>query len=189
MRKLGSGICCKSAVFVALLVCSWTAAVQSAPANTGLEGYWAAQDSVILVEIVDDQLRGRLVAMVDAVYQKDEERGIPGQPRLDDLNPDHSLQSRPLAGLELFQNIQLDGSKWKGKIYDPGSGNTYSATVRLSRDGSELLMRGYIGISLLGRTVTYERIKACSSALRNMLEQFDLAEVCSRAPSSKDPQS
>ncbi|MBN1327649.1 MAG: DUF2147 domain-containing protein, partial [Candidatus Cloacimonetes bacterium] len=49
------------------------------------------------------------------------------------------------------------GYKWKGgTIYDPESGKTYSCTMKLS--GDQLEIRGFIGISLLGRTEVWSRI-------------------------------
>ena len=50
-------------------------------------------------------------------------------------------------------------TKWEnGTIYDPKSGNTYSCTMEL--DGPDKLkVRGYIGISLIGRTDVWTRVR------------------------------
>jgi len=47
---------------------------------------------------------------------------------------------------------------WKGgSVYDPGNGRTYRGTIRM--DGEDrLLLRRFIGISLLGRTTTWIRV-------------------------------
>ena len=48
---------------------------------------------------------------------------------------------------------QFDG----GKILDPLSGKIYSCKARLSPDGRRLTMRGYMGVSLLGRSQSWLR--------------------------------
>jgi uncharacterized protein (DUF2147 family) len=46
---------------------------------------------------------------------------------------------------------------WEGgKIYDPKKGSTYSCTIRM-KDVNTLEVRGYIGISLIGRTDVWTR--------------------------------
>ena len=48
--------------------------------------------------------------------------------------------------------------RWAGgMIYDPNSGNTYKGTMRLV-DRNTLKLRGYIGISLFGRSDTWTRV-------------------------------
>jgi uncharacterized protein (DUF2147 family) len=58
-----------------------------------------------------------------------------------------------LIGSQIIQGFQFSGGNlWKnGKIYDPDSGKTYSAKATLISP-TELDLRGFIGISLLGRT-------------------------------------
>ena len=80
-----------------------------------------------------------------------------GKPKTDQLNPDASLRNRPELGLELLKDFAYDGDKTyeNGTIYDPKSGKTYSCKMTLN--GNKLKIRGYIGISLLGRTETWTR--------------------------------
>ena len=51
---------------------------------------------------------------------------------------------------------QADGRWVGGRIYDPNSGKTYKGTIR-QVDGNTLKFRGYVGISLFGRTETWKR--------------------------------
>lgn len=76
-----------------------------------------------------------------------------GKPKTDIHNPDASLRSRPDCGLPILGGFtqNSDGSWGGGWVYDPESGNTYKSNMHVGDDG-RLHVRGYIGISLLGRT-------------------------------------
>ena len=79
-------------------------------------------------------------------------------PGKDTKNPNSALQKRDLLGVELLTNFSFDdGTYSDGKIYDPESGKTYDCKMTLA--GDKLKVRGYVGISLFGRTEIFERIK------------------------------
>lgn len=82
-----------------------------------------------------------------------------GKPKVDDNNPDVSKRSRPAIGLQIISNFTYDGkNEWTGgKIYDPESGDTYKCHLWLDEKG-DLNVRGYAGISLIGRTEKWKRI-------------------------------
>ena len=81
-----------------------------------------------------------------------------GKQRLDGNNPDKVKQSNPIMGLVMLKGFKFDGDdEWKGgDIYDPESGKTYSSYIYL-KDKNTLKVRGYVGISLFGRTETWAR--------------------------------
>ncbi|HEV2354919.1 MAG TPA: DUF2147 domain-containing protein [Puia sp.] len=82
-----------------------------------------------------------------------------GRPMADKKNPDAAKQGRPLLGLQLLMGFRFDEDQWDGgQIYDPESGKTYSCTLSL-RDPNTLKVRGYVGISLFGRTEIWTRTK------------------------------
>jgi uncharacterized protein (DUF2147 family) len=55
--------------------------------------------------------------------------------------------------------VSGDPLSWQGgQILDPDSGNVYSAKLSESADGKTITVRGFIGISLLGRTQTWRRV-------------------------------
>lgn len=82
-----------------------------------------------------------------------------GKPKLDKFNPDPALKSRPKLNLEVLKDFDYDGDNVyeNGTIYDPKNGKTYSCKMTLK--GDLLKVRGYIGISLLGRTENFTRVK------------------------------
>jgi uncharacterized protein (DUF2147 family) len=81
-----------------------------------------------------------------------------GKQRMDANNPDRAKQSNPIIGLLMLTGFKFDGDdEWKGgDIYDPESGKTYSSYLFL-KDKNTLKVRGYVGISLFGRTETWTR--------------------------------
>jgi len=77
--------------------------------------------------------------------------------RKDFKNPDESLKNREVLGIELLTGFSFNEDSYTdGKIYDPESGKTYDCKMTLT--DKILKVRGYIGISLFGRTETFERI-------------------------------
>lgn len=73
--------------------------------------------------------------------------------------PTLKLRSRPDLGLELLKGFTYEGDNLydDGTIYDPKSGKTYSCKMTI--EGNSLKIRGYIGISLFGRTETWTKVK------------------------------
>ena len=66
--------------------------------------------------------------------------------------------NQPIEGMVVLEGLEKDGDAWKGgTILDPSNGKTYKAKISL--DGEDRLdVRGYIGVSLFGRTQTWQRI-------------------------------
>jgi len=77
----------------------------------------------------------------------------------DSKNPDPKLQSRDVVGLTILNNFTFSGKNtWEdGSIYDPKNGKTYSCKLTLAST-NKLDVRGYLGISLFGRTETWTKI-------------------------------
>jgi uncharacterized protein (DUF2147 family) len=78
--------------------------------------------------------------------------------RTDSKNPDPSKRSTQLLGQPILHGLKYDGhGRWSGgSIYDPDSGHTYSCHLELL-DANKLKLRGYFGVSLLGRTQVWTR--------------------------------
>ena len=72
-----------------------------------------------------------------------------------------AYQNKSLVGLTIVKNLKSSGeSKYtNGSILDPKTGKTYSFNATLSPDGKKLSGRGYIGISAIGRSQTWYKVK------------------------------
>jgi len=73
--------------------------------------------------------------------------------------------NQPIIGLVLLRHLRRqNGGYVGGDILDPNTGKVYSCTIRLTDGGRELIMRGFVGISLLGESRTWRRVAAPASA-------------------------
>lgn len=84
---------------------------------------------------------------------------VTNKPKVDKNNPEETMRNRPVLGLLILKNLEWDedDQEWTdGDIYDPKSGNSYSLTCKL-KDKNTMELRGYLGISLLGRTDIWVR--------------------------------
>ena len=67
-------------------------------------------------------------------------------------------KDKPIVGMTILWGLKKDGDAWAGgEILDPKNGKTYRCKMTLSEDGKSLKVRGFIGISLIGRTQTWYR--------------------------------
>ena len=70
-----------------------------------------------------------------------------------------SEKGAPVLGLTLIKGMQRNGLAYEnGTIMDPRDGAVYRALMKLSPDGGKLEVRGYLGISLFGRTQVWNRL-------------------------------
>ncbi len=68
------------------------------------------------------------------------------------------FKDRPIEGLRFMWGLTGEGRSWDGgRILDPEDGKIYRVKLRLSEDGRTLEVRGYIGVSLFGRTQRWTR--------------------------------
>jgi uncharacterized protein (DUF2147 family) len=67
-------------------------------------------------------------------------------------------KDKPIVGMPILWGLKKDGDSWTGgEILDPKNGKIYKCKLTLSQDGKSLNVRGFIGISLIGRSQTWVR--------------------------------
>jgi uncharacterized protein (DUF2147 family) len=116
-------------------------------------GVWKNGEGTGMVQVYKkgDKYFGKLVWLKVA-------NDADGKPRTDINNPEENLKTRQLKGLENLRDFTFKGeNKWEGgRIYDPKTGSDYSCEMKLI-DENTLEVRGYIGVSLFGRTDVWKR--------------------------------
>lgn len=141
-----------------LLVAVLAPPVAWAGGDDELVGVWVTEENKARVEVTkkDGVYRGTIIWLKDLDYPADDKDA--GTPKHDRENPDESKRGGPIIGLEILKGFREKGDKLydKGTIYDPDNGKTYKCKMEI-RDDGHLYVRGFIGISLLGRTTVWTR--------------------------------
>lgn len=126
-----------------------------APAQ-GPAGLWETISDVdgkpkghVRIREIDGELRGTIEAILD--------------PAKRDKSCDKCADQRhnqPVLGLTILEGMRADGDHYSGgHILDPDNGSVYSCRIKVVDGGRKLEVRGFIGISLLGRTQTWNRLE------------------------------
>lgn len=143
-----------AALFTLLFVFTLSAYTQPADGDAIL-GLWETSSGKARIEIkkYSNTYYGQVVWL-------QEPNDASGKPKTDKNNPDATRRQHPILGLRLLLGFVYKGDKqWKdGTIYDPEGGSTYNCKIEMP-DPNQLKIRGYIGISMIGRTETWKRVK------------------------------
>jgi uncharacterized protein (DUF2147 family) len=144
----------KARIIVALLFLPLFFCAQS-PEGDRILGLWQTGSGKGRIQITkySDKYGGKLVWLREP---NDEA----GKPKLDIKNPDEKKRKNPKLGLNnlLGFTYKGDGEYEDGTIYDPENGKTYKCVMNLV-DENTLKVRGYIGITMIGRTDIWTRVK------------------------------
>lgn len=133
----------KHLAFIVLSLFAFAAFAQ----ENGVFGNWSnPTGSVIQIYACGSDACARLIAISNKAPT-----------RLDVNNPNPALRTRSLCGLQIGAGFRLTGTGLAqgGWLYDPESGKTYHGLM--TRSGTTLRLRGYIGFSIFGRTETWTR--------------------------------
>lgn len=130
------------------------------PVNTtaqldSVSGYWTTVDDKTgkvrsILHLWES--RGVTYGRIEKIFKQPGDVGIctkcPGQ-----------FRNKPILGLVIIWGLEKTGENiWsRGQILDPHNGKVYKIMLTLSKDGKSLLARGYLGISLFGRTQNWYR--------------------------------
>lgn len=103
-----------------------------------------------IVEIYErsGKIYGKIVDIVDAEKRKSLCTACSGDEK-----------NKPVMGLVIIKGLKKDGKEYNdGKILDPTTGKLYKCFLALEGN-DKLKVRGYIGVSLFGRTQIWNRVK------------------------------
>ena len=69
-------------------------------------------------------------------------------------------KNQKLIGMTIAKGLKKNGTQYDGgEILDPDNGKIYRCKMKLDETGNMLEVRGYIGISLLGRSQIWNRVE------------------------------
>lgn len=118
-------------------------------------GQWLNEEKTMTVQIekIGRKYYGKLV-WLEKPNKPD------GSPKLDEFNPDPALRNVPFIGLRILKDMEYKGKGvWgNGTLYDPEHGKYYGCKVTLENQDIAII-RGYIGFSLIGKSVHFDRVK------------------------------
>ncbi len=136
-------------LFALILFIGSTTLIKAQQKADNLIGTYMTPENKAMVEITkrDNKYYGKLA------WTKTEGK-------LDANNPVVSERTKPLKGLEFLKDFTFDGKNtWNnGTIYDAENGKTYSCKITSDEKGN-LNVRGYVGVSLIGRTSMWVKVK------------------------------
>lgn len=142
-------------VFLLFLIQFISLMVFSQTESDAILGVWESGSGKARVKIdkAGEKFNGRIVWLREPNNEE-------GKPKTDKNNPDEKLRTVPLLGYRMLRDFQYKGEKsWEeGTIYDPENGSTYSCTIKMT-DENTLDVRGFIGVSLFGRTDVWKRVQ------------------------------
>jgi uncharacterized protein (DUF2147 family) len=142
----------KSITFFALLF----GALFSAQASESPVGLWRTIDDKTgkeksLVRIVETN--GELRASIEKLFREPHEEPNPNC----DKCPGER-KNKPVLGMMIMTGLKKAGSEFEGgEILDPANGKIYRVKMWTAEGGKKLNVRGFIGVSLLGRTQVWIR--------------------------------
>lgn len=120
-----------------------------------IAGKWLNQegDAQILIYQTSGKYSGRIVWLKSP---NDEN----GKARLDKRNPDAALSRRLLIGTEILKGFGFaEEGVWDGgTLYDHRTGKTFNCIIS-SSNRDKINVRAFVGISVLGRTETWSRVR------------------------------
>jgi uncharacterized protein (DUF2147 family) len=143
---------CIQHLCVVALACAGAASLTAAELSP--EGLWKTTDDRTgkprgMVRIYREN--GALYGRVEATLDPAEARQVC------DLCTDER-RNKPVVGMIVMRGLRKNGGEYNGgDILDPDTGSVYRCKLRIEDQGRKLIVRGFIGFSIFGRTQTWTR--------------------------------
>jgi uncharacterized protein (DUF2147 family) len=142
-------------LLTALLFFTSFSLMSQTPDSEALTGVWLTASGKAHVKITKsgNYFYGRVVWLKEPL-------DVNNKPKVDKNNPDINARTIPIMGLKLLSGFEYTGDKtWEeGTIYDPENGKTYQCKITQTNNNA-LNIRGFIGISMIGRTDIWTRVE------------------------------
>ncbi len=143
---------------ICLILASTAATFGYASDSATPVGYWKTIDDVSgkpksIIQIwqsADNTLSGKVIKIFPKVGED--------QNKLCDACKGDKHNQR-IVSMVILDGLKNGGAKWdSGKILDPENGKTYSCNLKVADAGKKLEVHGFIGLPIIGRTQTWERV-------------------------------
>jgi uncharacterized protein (DUF2147 family) len=142
----------RSSLALAILILTWSVYAAD-PSPLGL---WKTIDDntgqpsgLVRIREVNGQYEGK----VEKIFPKPAE---PQNPNCEKC--EGSRHNQPVMGMTILWGLTKQGEEYRGgEILDPENGKIYRARVKLIDNGQKLDVRGFIGVSLFGRSQIWLR--------------------------------
>ena len=158
---------------LAVLMSVLTPGVVQADDREEVYGIWATSGTMIEVGPAEDGgLSAVIIALKNPHWREKDGVGVVGEPKTDLHHPDEALRDRPYIGLEMLSDFQYRNGKWRGKLYLPSNGSTWTSTAHLKK--GVLHIRGYVAVPMLGKTQKFEPLASCNENILRMLRQSEM---------------
>lgn len=109
--------------------------------------------SLVTLSVVED---GTIVGIITKVLKEKQEgeNGLCGK-------CEGEMKDQPIEGMKFMWGFKktAEGRWEEGKLLDPESGDIYSGNITITDDPTKLDIRGYVGISLFGRSQTWNKVE------------------------------
>lgn len=142
---------------IAFGICITAVAIARAAEPESPAGTWKTIDdksghakSIVQITERDGELTGKVVKVLESEYGP--------HPICKECTGERKDQ--PIEGMTILWGVRHNGTVWNGgEVLDPKNGKIYRAKLTPNEGGKKLEVRGYLGVSLLGRTQTWIREK------------------------------
>ncbi len=137
--------------FLLSLLLSFPTLIFAQKADDILGEWLAEEETVVEVFKENDKYYGKIAVLKEPLDEN-------GNPKTDNKNKDSALKGRKILGMVFLSDFTYNDGTWEnGKIYDAREGNTYDCEITISKNN--LYVRGYLGLKMFGKTVTWTRVK------------------------------